>query len=81
MLCYRIGDQDDYHEAETLAEVAQALRDAGIDDFDVVRGGVAAHGYTGNNYVSLYHSVGKFEHDHDLLAHEVSDLRFRLTIG
>jgi hypothetical protein len=79
MYCYRVGDQDDYHGVETLDEVAQAIRDAGVHDFDVVRGGVVAHGYTGNNYISLYHSASGYEHGHDLLAHEISDLRFRLT--
>jgi hypothetical protein len=79
MFCYRIGDQDDYHEVETIDEVASALRDAGISEFDVIRGGVTADGYVGNNYVSLYRTTGNYKHDHDLLSHEISELRFRLT--
>ena len=51
----RCGDQDDYHEFDSIQEVAEHLEPLeALPPYTYCQYGLTCDGYTGNNYISAY---------------------------
>lgn len=77
----RVGDEDDYHEFDTLEDAAQYLADCyrleRIDRYK--KYGVCAEGFVGNNYISLYWGLpdpgdGSAEATRELTDEEIEEI-------
>lgn len=55
LLCYRIGDFDDYHLVESLPEFAELLQEYRVRSIESYNEyGVAGAEFRGDNYISAY---------------------------
>jgi hypothetical protein len=77
----RVGDEDDYHEFDTLEDAAQHLADFyQLDRIDrYTQYGVCAQGFIGHNYISLYWGApdpgdGSAEASRELTDEEIEEI-------
>jgi class 3 adenylate cyclase len=71
----RVGDADDYHEFDDLAEVADVLTEYGVAQVEALnRYGVACDQFSGQNYISLFWGDSEAQPLCDLTAGDVEEL-------
>ncbi len=80
-LCIRLGDRDDYHSMDDLAEVVDHLRMNNVTTplVHYSRYGVITDGYVRNNHISLFWGDHEAQPIRELTPAELDEINRRLA--
>jgi hypothetical protein len=80
MLWIRVGDRDDYRPMDSLADIAEDLRESGIKEvWRYCYFGLGADGYVWHNYISAYHGSSPDDPESELSDEEIKTLNQLLS--